>query len=591
MTMRRRWLWSTVLFVQGCGGGTTVTVPSSTPNPVLAAPGGAAPKTGAPPKSALAPKSGPTPNNGPDWAADGDRETNTGYRFVCQGEGVDADAATTTARAFCEDKICKLCGVEVESIVQSRETLTGVELRREVVERCRRVRTKPLKIARQSLDCPRAGACVAWLEIDYSKAQRRQECQRLTEESFADPAVCEGLIDQFRQTRGYTAASFRTRVDLLQRAMTACENIDVRPTPLLTALDEKLRRGMATFVDERGRAPRFLAQHWLSRHAPMWDEYPTAGTFIGKIRLLLGYLQSKPPILDIIESSLRPPDQLDTPEGFGDLVALLKKTAVDHGYGRSGAHFFALDRIRQMHRQNMFGQPLAPLWSTMTALYAPPDVTDWNRVLNLTWLASADGEVNAEEWAYFMKVPRWWARTAQMLLAVDNHGTDAIREQRYEFALSRALKEAKRNDKPARAVKRVLPTSPVLLDLESLVPTAARPTVFGFDALKRVYSRLDDDIKTSDRDRFLARMLRSAADAVRDPQPAGRACNQLSRRLEFLEQRGVPVKKADEAICWCLTHDLADKGMSLSSKRELYDRALDRDLPCVRAPTRKDADS
>ena len=65
---------------------------------------------------------------GPSWARDPDKSSDAGHTFTCQGEGQTEAEALETAHAICNDKICKLCGVEIESVVQTTETLTGVEM-------------------------------------------------------------------------------------------------------------------------------------------------------------------------------------------------------------------------------------------------------------------------------------------------------------------------------------------------------------------------------------------------------------------------------------------------------------------------------
>lgn len=52
---------------------------------------------------------------------------------MCQGEGPTDDAALAAAHGICNDKVCRLCGVEVESVVQTKETLKGVVMKRKVV--------------------------------------------------------------------------------------------------------------------------------------------------------------------------------------------------------------------------------------------------------------------------------------------------------------------------------------------------------------------------------------------------------------------------------------------------------------------------
>jgi hypothetical protein len=70
--------------------------------------------------------------------------------------------------------------VEVESITETRETLTGVDLVRKVVERCRRVRRAETKLRAKSVDCDPGGGCTAWIQIFYSSDDQKQECTTYT---------------------------------------------------------------------------------------------------------------------------------------------------------------------------------------------------------------------------------------------------------------------------------------------------------------------------------------------------------------------------------------------------------------------------
>lgn len=67
-----------------------------------------------------------------------DRSDDSGSHFVCEGQGPDKEQALATAHGVCTDKVCRVCGVEVESVVQSTETLQGVSMQRKVVEQSRR---------------------------------------------------------------------------------------------------------------------------------------------------------------------------------------------------------------------------------------------------------------------------------------------------------------------------------------------------------------------------------------------------------------------------------------------------------------------
>ena len=79
---------------------------------------------------------------GPDWASEPDRALHGGNIFTCEGAGATEEDALRTATQLCNDKLCKLCGVKVESRVEVKETLKGVDMQRKVVERCTRARTR-----------------------------------------------------------------------------------------------------------------------------------------------------------------------------------------------------------------------------------------------------------------------------------------------------------------------------------------------------------------------------------------------------------------------------------------------------------------
>ena len=102
----------------------------------------------------------------PGWAGNPDTATDQGHSFVCEGQGKTEEDALSAAHGICNDKICKLCGVEVTSIVETKETLTGVDFQRKVVEQCHRVRRAETQVKRKSTDCEET-SCTAWIEVWY----------------------------------------------------------------------------------------------------------------------------------------------------------------------------------------------------------------------------------------------------------------------------------------------------------------------------------------------------------------------------------------------------------------------------------------
>ena len=93
-------------------------------------------------------------------------------------------------------------------------------------------------LARKSTDCGPSG-CYAWIQIDYSREEQEAECSKLTDEKFADPAECQNTIEDFKNVKGYSAASLRKRVDLLWQEYDAAKH------SLLDVGDELLRSAAA----------------------------------------------------------------------------------------------------------------------------------------------------------------------------------------------------------------------------------------------------------------------------------------------------------------------------------------------------------
>src|SRR5262249_3437241 len=152
--------------------------------------------------------------------AEGDSADASGSRFTCEGEGTSKAEALASAEGVCTDKLCRVCGVEIESIVQTTETLHGVAMQRKVVERCRQFRKSPLEVERENVDCGK-GKCSVRLEVFFSKDAEQRECSAYASEKFDDPAECEQLIQQFRYFQGRDGQSFRERTQLLDRASAA----------------------------------------------------------------------------------------------------------------------------------------------------------------------------------------------------------------------------------------------------------------------------------------------------------------------------------------------------------------------------------
>ncbi len=536
----------------GCGGGTAGPI---APKPALAATDAAA----------------------PGWARAGDERQGKASLFVCQGEGPSEADALTTAGALCDDKICKLCGVEVESVVQAEETLTGVELKRKVVERCRMIRTAEPEITRKVVDCGPAG-CVAWIQVRYTDAQKDESCQRLEDGKFAGPEACQEVIERFSRVPGYDAASFRQRTALLDRAMVDCAEIDVRPTPLMGSLDAKLKAGMAVFNGPGAPTPGWLKRYWLAPDAPLWKRYEEDPKFVARLRHLRGYTAHKALLMEVVEATES--EDLDTKAAVERIARACEAVSPDEAYGTRRVQMLAASALYDRWSSRRFSPEtdVAPVRRVLMKQY-PPEGTSYPEDMTMAQLFSVGGRIDADEWAYLMRTPVSGPATRRGLEVVD-HGGAGLRQTRFLAALDRAL-DGVDPPKRARRLEHVLPADfGLLLTVEaSLPPDLQAHLTWPF--LKEVFHRGEREATESDRTAFLVRMERALASLPEKPADRRARCLGLADDLEMLADAGRATSGHGPLVCTCLTDVLGDEGLSLVNRHDLYERALAEGLPCV----------
>jgi hypothetical protein len=512
-----------------------------------------------------APKVAQAPGAGPRWADAGSGRTPAGHRFVCTGEGSSEADALTTARGVCDDQICKLCGVEIESRVVTEETLQGIGVQRRVVERCRRIRRGELELARKSVDCGPEG-CVAWIQVDYPDTLRDQECRRGDDAAFADPARCTQLIDELAATTGSSAASFRQRVASMEQAIVACAEIDVRPTPMMESLDAKLRIAMRVFRDG---APRNLRDYWLAEHAPLWEAYRLSPRFAERLQLLLGYLRSRAPILDVLEVASLDDDGLDRPEAMARLLAALRAAPLDDAYGTPGVHMTALGRFGNLR----LSTDVSAIGEWARDTFAPEKMGDWGDVVAMYALFRADGAVDAAEWSWATRLGSWRSRCLEELLRAKEH-RGGTRVERFVEAVALAGGE------PRKALEAAVPNDApnLFLDAAPRLPEPVRAAA-DFRFLWKMRPSADAWWPDAERRRFFD----AAADALKRAPPDRELCLGLYEVLDSLEAEGSDVRPLGDLVCRCLTGPLADTPTHGSgNKHPLYERALAQELACVR---------
>lgn len=524
-----------------------------------------------PPKSALARADA----EGPGWAREGDAREGKAHLFVCQGQGKTEADALQSAGALCDDKICKLCGVQIESTVQTDESLTGVELKRQVVEKCRMIRTAEPTVTRKSVECGPAG-CDAWIQVRYTDAEKIEACQRLEDGDFAGPEACQATIDAFSRVPGYSAKSFRERVRLIDRALVDCAQIDVRPTPLMGSMDAKLKAGMRTFNGPESGAPDFLRNYWLAPFAPLWTQYEQNPKFVERLKLLRGYLAHKVLLMDVVEAAT--PEDLDTPEAVATIARTCAAVPPDEAYGTAHVQFLAVESLYDRFFTGRLFTDVEPVSKVVRGQYPPETLTE---TMQIAQLFSIGGRIDPTEWAYAAKT-RVDGPTARRVLEVPDHGGPEIRHQRFREALDRALAGAEPRRRVSR-FKNVLPNDGAfLLAVEAGLPADLR-AVIDFDFLKDLFHRSERKMTPADTQAYRARMAEALKSLPAEDKARRARCLALGDDLKFLDEQGAATLDAGfgPLLCECLTGPLGAEGLSLNNKSALYERALRERLPCV----------
>ncbi|MEO8183522.1 MAG: hypothetical protein ABI895_32210 [Deltaproteobacteria bacterium] len=535
-------------------------------------------------------------SGGPGWIASGDRADAHGSTFVCQGEGSTEEEALTTARGICNDKVCRLCGVEVESVVQTTETLKGVSMQRKVVERCRQFRKAPLAVEHKSTDCGPSG-CTAWLGVSFSKEQEKAECTAYSSEHFADSGECERLIEEFRSSIGRTAASLRARTQLLDAALGACAGIDVRPTPLLDALQEKLRVGMTVFEftpeqqQARTEEPFFdttwyksrtdMMEHrgatdfYLTTYGPLQQEFRETKTLVARIQLVRDYVYNRALVFDVIEATGAA--DLDSARGIARLLATLQAAPPGVQYGSGDVHFYCMYTLRDL------AADINPINEFYRRSY-PPQSLYWNHGIPLAALMAKDGRVDKVEWAYIFDLHRAHSCEVclQQLLRAPDHGGRGVREERFTAVLDLDRANAKSVDERRRTAAALMPPdTEFLMHARATLPAELQPALDWKFLLGRVEQADDADDLDG-----VQRLLPVLAAALQPPPGSSvpeSYCLGLADKLAVLAKRGVSLAPVADAICACLTGPLAAEGTRiLVNKSDLYDYALAQWLACVR---------
>ncbi len=559
-----------------------------------------APTKPAPVGATQAPRS-EADSRAPGWTRDGDAHEGKASYFVCEGGGKKEDEALAAAGALCDDKICKLCGVEIESVLVAEEKESGpvghspgggsIDVKHKVVERCRMSRTEPSEVTRKSVDCGPNG-CAAWIQVRYTDAQKVEACKRLQDGNFAGPQACQADIDAFSKVQGYAAERFRERVKLIGRAMVDCADIDVRPTPLMGSLDAKLKAGMSSFNAENSDTPDFLQKYWLAPDPPLWKQFEEDPKFVSRLRLLKGYLAQKVLVMDVVEASQ--PDDLDSPAAVKRIAETCEAIAPDLAYGVEHTQRLAIDALYDRWFTHRLTVDVTPVERVVMAQY-PPESLGVSQAMEMAELFSIGDTLDEAEWAYLFKTPATgpgMRRGLEVPIHVPNHvpnhvpshGTPEVRRVRFKQALERALVGADAKTRPRRFENTLPNDGMFLLSVEADLPPDLRAHV-DWTFLKDLFHRTERKMSHADAVVYLDHMgaaLRTLpSDDPGEKKNRTPRCLGLSDDLKFLADEGRPTDTYGDLVCTCLSDVLGSESLTLVNRHDLYARALMEKLPCV----------
>jgi hypothetical protein len=548
--------------------------------------------------------SAPVSDDAPSWARAGDQKNDEGSLFVCEGEGVDEQQATEAARALCSAKICELCGVEVKSVTETRETLERVDVERKVVETCRRVRKSEDQIRYRQAGCGPHG-CTAWLQVFFGAEAEARECRAYADGNFADSGQCEALIERFRSTPGRSASSFGTRVELLNLAIVACAEIDVRPTPKLTALDEILWQGVVSprpepwtkrAIDKsRPIAERLrtmaanTADAWKTDYAERayaaLDRQPLleSKVFVDRIARIRDGMVGYESVMRALEALV---DTEQSPDAAHDAALVRALRELKPVAGKSSPDR-VLAWIADELSRNRATLQLPGIKAYFMELYASSHENVGSTLLRMM---TSDERASEDEWQFVMKQMHQCVRCATTLLDLPEHDGEARRVAR--------LAEVGRSATTSAHVEALQDVDPgFLLRAESALDAQLAAQVFSYEWLVRWLDKLpvigrdtravtirESMLSSNEYDwRWTVTPAQHEALVVRawkllQGKLGTLRCADLDKELDRIENHGVDTRAVESALCRCVAEPRSD---GMRDRTELYQRLTAWGASCV----------
>ena len=515
----------------------------------------------------------------PSWAKQPDAADKSGHTFVCEGAGPNEAAALTAAFGVCNDKICKVCGVEIESVLKTKETLSGIGMERQVTERCRRVRKHEPAVKFKNVDCGPSG-CRAWVQVFYSKADEEAECPRYADEKFEDPARCETDIDEYARARGHSAPAFKTRRDALDRALADCRSIDIRPTPAIMALDAKLQGGLDTFyAEDAGDLPSEGWQDYTRFPSGFVQDLRQTKTLIGRIQKVRDYAHDRFLVFSVHDAAWA--KDLDTTAGVQRLLGAMQRCPPGARFGAADdVNIAVLWKMKKVKTDTTaIGDFLRKVYPVESLIRSGNFLGQDGRVASFF---ASDDRVSAPEWDYVVKSHQLTPCVGCLrnLLAAHDHGGEDVRLKRLVFAYD-TLPASSKPGALNHLYQHFLPINDpeFLLRIEPKLPETMRTWYDG-----RMWEAVFDEARRHASPEVQKRVAARFAKALSHEPVTEKGrdyCQDLNARLTKLEEaEAAGLGAVDGMLCWCLKGPLADMSERYHGKEVIIERSLARHLGC-----------
>jgi hypothetical protein len=297
----------------------------------------------------------------PSWAKAGDRQTDAAFEMVCHGLAENSKTARALAQARCNEKLCRMFGVQITARSKVVENLDGVKAESEVSEQCAEVRVVARQTREHAGECGPRG-CVEWILQTYPRSAYEEEKKRLDkptiirqqvvikegDKTYRDPAACEASLRAYGAVKGLAAPAFEQRAQHLGKALHVCQDIDSRDSGLFTSLDRLLTLPLASFaggVDDRSRETvgvrgsyAFAGKEWI-------DSLQTQRFITDRITSVLGLVTDAITPMRLFDLAREGGDAAAVDAVVREVVKIPFSITPTSAHHRASIHLIAIDEL------------------------------------------------------------------------------------------------------------------------------------------------------------------------------------------------------------------------------------------------------